>query len=128
MQTQTPLPPTAVTWFEIAAGDFRRTVDFYQTLLDVELVPESMGGVTFAKFPAAEGGVTGCVMKSPHLVPGGAGAVVYLASDDIDAALSRAASAGGSTVVPKTALPENMGYFAVLKDSEGSMVGLHQAG
>lgn len=128
MQTETPVPPTAVTWFEIAVTDFHRAVDFYETLLNVELVPERMDGMSFAKFPAAEGGVTGCLMEADHLVPGGASTIVYLSTPDIEAALARAATAGGATVAPKTALPGDLGYFAILKDSEGSLVGLHQAG
>ena len=43
----------------------------------------------------------------------------------IDAALSRVPQAGGQVATPKTALPGDMGFFAVVRDTEGNEVGLH---
>jgi predicted enzyme related to lactoylglutathione lyase len=35
---------------------------------------------------------------------------------------------GGNVTIPKTELPEGMGYFAQFIDSEGNRVGLHSMG
>ena len=51
---------------------------------------------------------------------------IYLDCEpSIDAALSRAKTAGGGIVVQKTALPPGMGFFAHVRDTEGNVVGLH---
>jgi predicted enzyme related to lactoylglutathione lyase len=54
------------------------------------------------------------------------GALVYLgAGDSLDPVLARVARAGGRVRTPKTQLPEGMGCFAHIEDSEGNRVGLH---
>jgi predicted enzyme related to lactoylglutathione lyase len=50
---------------------------------------------------------------------------VYLHAPAIDAWLERVPAAGGRIVTGKTALPQGMGYFAHILDSEGNRVGLH---
>lgn len=42
----------------------------------------------------------------------------------IDAGLERAERLGGRTVVPPTALPGDLGSFAVFADPDGQLVGL----
>ena len=60
------------------------------------------------------------------MVPAASGTTVYLdASPSLDAALTRATAAGGRVVLPRTELPEGMGCFAHIIDTEGNRVGLH---
>ena len=55
-----------------------------------------------------------------------AGTMVYLsANPDLSAVLGRVEKAGGSVLVPKTDIGENMGFFAIIRDCEGNRVGLH---
>ena len=117
----------AVNWFEIPAVDFDRAQRFYQTLLGTTLRRESMGPQQLAVFPADEEGVAGCLMLGAQPVaPSCDGTRVYLdASPSLDAALARVADAGGRTVTPKVALPEGMGFFSHVQDTEGNIVGLH---
>jgi hypothetical protein len=44
--------------------------------------------------------------------------LLYVASEDIDADLRKAESLGGTTVVPKTEIPQ-VGWFGVFKDPTG---------
>jgi predicted enzyme related to lactoylglutathione lyase len=39
--------------------------------------------------------------------------------------LERVSAAGGKALIPRTALPPGMGYFARILDTEGNQVGLH---
>src|ERR1700757_2306393 len=41
------------------------------------------------------------------------------------AELPRVPKAGGEVLLPRTALPDGMGYFAQIRDTEGNRVGLH---
>ena len=54
------------------------------------------------------------------------GTLVYLnAGPSLDAWLARVPAAGGSVALPKVTLPDGMGCFAHIIDSEGNRVGLH---
>ena len=117
----------AVNWFEIPARDIGRAQRFYETLLGVTLKREAMGPeATLAVFPYDEPGAGGCLMQSPGLEPAAAGTLVYLdAAPTLDAALARLERAGGRLLTPKVTLPDGMGVFAHVQDSEGNRVGLH---
>ncbi|MGN6151612.1 MAG: VOC family protein [Lysobacteraceae bacterium] len=119
----------AVNWFEIPVADLDRAQRFYETLLDAPLKREAMGPeTTLAVFPYERGaGIGGCLFAGAHApTPSDDGTVVYLdASPSLDAALARVDAAGGRIVVPRTDLPEGMGAFAQIVDSEGNRVGLH---
>jgi predicted enzyme related to lactoylglutathione lyase len=115
----------AVNWFEIPAADMTRAVKFYETIFAVSLRREMIGD-ELAIFPSDEAGVGGCVMHSANSQPSADGTVVYLnAEPSIDTVLDRVAKSGGKIVVPKTALPPGMGFFAHIMDTEGNRVGLH---
>ena len=117
----------ALNWFEIPATDLGRAQGFYERLLGRSLHRENMGESDLAIFPYEQGkGVGGCLIAGPGEVPVTQGTVVYLdAGPAIDAVLARVAGAGGKVALEKTALPEGMGYFAHIIDSEGNRVGLH---
>lgn len=116
----------SITWFEIPARDIDRATHFYEALLGKALRRESMLGSELAVFPAADGGIAGCLQAGGDVPEPGSSTVVYLdVAPELDAALARAARAGGRVVKPRTALPPGMGFFAHIEDSEGNRVGLH---
>jgi uncharacterized protein len=49
--------------------------------------------------------------------------VITIDVDGIDDALKQIEDKGGSTVLPRTAIPD-MGAFAYFKDTEGNVLGL----
>ena len=121
----------AVNWFEVPVADLDRAQRFYEAVLDVSLTRGEMGpGITLAIFPYARGtGVGGCLYAAEHAPkPTREGAVVYLdASPSLDAALARVEPAGGRILLTRIELPDGMGAFAHVLDSEGNRVGLHAA-
>lgn len=117
----------AVTWFEIPVRDLDRAQTFYEALLGVALKRETMGPEQMAIFPADADAVQGCLNLGAEAVPpSAAGTRVYLnAEPSLDAALARVAAAGGRVTTPKVVLPDGMGCFAHVADTEGNVVGLH---
>jgi predicted enzyme related to lactoylglutathione lyase len=113
----------ALSWFEIPAVDLPRATRFYEAVLERELKPETMGPLRLAVF--AYEGVGGCLIAGDSYKPAASGTVVYLGVDAVDGALERAKNAGGKVALPKTALPEGMGFYAHIIDSEGNRVGVH---
>jgi uncharacterized protein len=115
----------ALTWFEIPAADVERATRFYETILGRSLKAETMGTSALSVFPYEQPGVGGCVIAGNGHVPSSSGTVIYLnAAPKLDDALSRVEKAGGRVVLPKTALPGDMGFFAHVIDTEGNRVGL----
>lgn len=114
-------------WFEIPVSDMPRAIHFYETLFQSSLIRESAGPMELAIFPRRdEGGTTGCLAQGEHLLPGDGGTVVYLNADpQLDRVLARVQAAGGEVLVPRTELPDDIGCFALFRDSEGNRVGLH---
>ena len=117
----------AIDWFEIPVRDMDRAQAFYEKLLASSMRREAINGQTLALFNYAETGVGGCLMAGPNAPrPSEQGTLVYLpAGRSLDAALERAAKAGGRITTPKVRLPGDMGCFAHVADTEGNRVGLH---
>ena len=119
----------ALNWFEIPVTDMDRAIRFYESASAAKLRREAFGGPgqELAVFEVKdEAAVKGALLAAPHAKPSADGAIVYLnAAPAIDAWLDRAKRAGGKVVLDKTALPEGMGFFAHVLDSEGNRIGLH---
>jgi uncharacterized protein len=120
------LNPNVPAWFEIPTADLDRAQRFYQDLLEVDLKREVMGYQPMAVFPspADNGHSTGALIARDGESPRADGTTVYLSVTDVAQVLTRVESAGGRTLVPRTELPDGMGCFAVMLDSEGNRVGL----
>lgn len=117
----------AITWFEIPAKNFDRAVDFYSAILDKPLRKGDFMGVPHGFFQAEnDTAVSGAVVSNPNYESSDQGVLIYLnAWNELDAVLSRVQTAGGTVLTPKTAIGPQ-GFFAILKDTEGNKIGLHQ--
>jgi predicted enzyme related to lactoylglutathione lyase len=114
-------------WFEIPAADFERAVGFYEKLLDTKLHREEMGPMSLAMFPHEKPHPTGAVIRKDGHAPSENGSVIYLNVADIRPVLARTEKVGGDVLLPLTALPDEAGVFAQIRDSEGNRVGLYSA-
>jgi len=119
------LAASAITWFEIPSRDLDHATRFYEDVLGVQLKPDAMGPtMKFSIFPADKGQPTGCVMHADGYRPSAEGTTVYLnLRDDLAKPLAKVEKAGGKVLQGRTALPENMGFYAQFLDSEGNRVG-----
>lgn len=119
------LAASTVTWFEIPSEDLDRATRFYEEVLGVKLKPDAMGPkMKFSIFPADRGQPTGCVMHADGYRPSAESTTIYLnLREDLSKPLAKVEKAGGKVLQGKTALPENMGFYAQFLDSEGNRVG-----
>lgn len=114
----------SINWFEIPVVDLPRATAFYGRVLGAPLRTEDFGGTPMAILEAE--GVAGALVRVPNRKPSADGALVYLnAAGQLDAVLGRVAQAGGKVVLPRTSIGPQ-GFIAVLQDTEGNQVGLHQ--
>jgi len=119
------LNPNVPAWFEIPTENLDRAQRFYEAVLGQPLARENFGGGDFAVMRGgAKPNSSGALVAFEDVRPSVQGSIVYLSVDDLVPVLERAQTHGGDTLVPRTALPPGMGYFAQFRDCEGNRVGL----
>ncbi|MBV8465349.1 MAG: VOC family protein [Burkholderiales bacterium] len=117
----------ASNWFEIPAHDFNRASRYYETVLDIQLKADNeFAGLKMGIFPHDKPGSGGAVVEGKDHVPGSAGTLIYLHAPQLDAVLARIEPAGGAVLLPKMDLGDEIGYIAIMRDTEGNHIGLHQ--
>ncbi len=122
-----PNPQDAANWFEIPTADLERATTFYELLLGREL-RRGFFGEPMSLFASSQTGVGGALIHRDQQPPSSCGSLVYLNCDSgLASALDRmTAGKRGQVVVPITPVPGGLGIFAVIRDSEGNHVGLHE--
>ena len=115
-----------INWFEIPTTDLKRASRFYEDVLGVSFKHEHFAATDMhmAIFQGEKESVTGALIADKRRKPVAEGALVYLNARDLDGSLARIAQAGGSVVMPKTDIGEP-GFIALVRDTEGNVVGLH---
>ena len=117
----------AINWFEIPVANFERAVTFYEKILAAKLpVDSSFPGMRMAMLPYQDPGVGGCLIGFEQARPHADGVRIYLnGGENLATILDRVVAAGGTIVMPKTFLREDIGHIGMFGDSEGNIVGLH---
>lgn len=127
-------PANAINWFEIPVIDFERAKTFYETIFEYsmpvsQMRPAQMG---FFLHDFETGKVGGAIVHRPNFFhPSENGTLVYLnCQPDLQIVLNRVAGAGGSILHEKTevAPDQKLGFWALVKDTEGNRVALHSMG
>lgn len=122
-------PAHALNWFEIPVTDFARAKAFYEAVLGRGIEKMEMGPMVMGFLSSDQNAVGGAIIQGEGNTPSASGTIVYLnGGDDLAPMLARAASAGGSVVVPKTEIGNGFGFFAHFMDTEGNKIGLHSMG
>ncbi len=119
----------AVVWFDLPTADFERAVGFYSTILGEDIRVDEMEGKSYGFFPMVgmEGAGGALVPPGPENHPSENGTRVYLSCEGkIDTVLSRVEAAGGKIIDPKSFM-EGAGWIAMIRDTEGNIVGLHSS-
>ncbi|MBA2744862.1 MAG: VOC family protein [Flavisolibacter sp.] len=119
----------AINWFEIPVADFDRAKKFYEKIFDY-IMPESVMGearMGFFIYDFQNQGRGGAIVHQPGFHdPSLTGSLIYLNCEpDLQAVLDRVEAAGGKIEKWKDLVGENLGFWAVIHDTEGNRVALH---
>jgi predicted enzyme related to lactoylglutathione lyase len=119
-----------VGWFEIPVINMERAIRFYEHVFDFKLNRQQIGPLEMAWFPwvdSGQGAPGSLVLNKDLYKPSREGVLVYFTahSGDVAVELGRVKGAGGEVLVPKTLIKEDIGYVAVILDSEGNRIALH---
>lgn len=117
----------AVVWFEIPVSDMERAKNFYETVLNIQIDVQDMGGVLMGFFPSKPDarGAMGSLMKYESYIPSQEGTLIYFGSPDLQAELGRVEAAGGKILKEKTMISPETGYMGVAIDTEGNRIAFY---
>ncbi len=118
---------SAINWFEIPVTDFDRAVRFYSDIYAFDMPTNDMGHLKMGFLQHEQGnGIGGSIVCGDGYIPAKDGAKVYLnGGKDLQTVLARVEAAGGTVVMKKTLISTEIGYFAIIDDTEGNRVHLH---
>lgn len=119
----------AINWFEIPVSDFERAKKFYETIFDFQMPESTMGPARmgFLLYDFQNGGRGGAIVHNPDFyTPSANGSLIYLNCEpDLQVNLDRVENAGGKILQAKTDIGNNLGFWAMMLDSEGNRVAFH---
>jgi uncharacterized protein len=127
MATQAKNP---FTWLEIYVADMSRAQKFYETVLQIEMIPMQtpgeFGDLEMVSFPWVQDGanISGALCKTSSMQPGTGGTLVYFACDDCAVETARVEQAGGQVLQGKFQIGEH-GFCSIAMDTEGNTIGFH---
>jgi predicted enzyme related to lactoylglutathione lyase len=120
----------AISWFELPATNLDRAQKFYETILDIRMIPLDTPNIRMRMFPIEDPmtGIGGALALAPEFYKPSStdGPIVYLnANPDVQGVLDKVGAAGGRIIVPKTEISPEYGHMALFIDTEGNRVALH---
>lgn len=125
---------TRAVWFELYVTDIDDARRFYGAVFDWQLEGfEGYDPENYFLLRDADGSAVGGAIVGRESVPEletsvGAQVVVYLEVADLDETLERVRAAGGGVVIQRRRIGRDDGFFAVVTDPEGTVIGLWSAG
>lgn len=122
-----------VVHFELPFDDAGRAEQFYKSAFDwqISAIPMPEGGnyymvntveVDEQQMPKEAGAINGGLTPRDATLQA---PLIVINVPDLDAALEKVTSCGGSVVMPKTTVMD-MGLYARVKDTEGNVIGVWQ--
>jgi hypothetical protein len=115
-----------VNWFEIYVQDMERAKAFYEAVLGVQLTKLGDTQLEMWAFPMSQegSGASGSLVRMPGFSSGANSVLVYFRCNDCAVEADKAAQSGGRIEKPKMSIGP-YGHIALVRDTEGNMIGLH---
>ncbi len=111
---------------ELHTDDAGKSKSFYSELFDWQLEDMPMGDMTYTMVGVGDDGTGGGI--TPKMCEDAPTAwMPYVLVDDVAVSVEKAKSLGGEVINEKTEIP-NMGWFGIIKDPSGAILGLFQSG
>lgn len=115
-----------ISIFEIPVTDMNRAINFYERILKLKIEKIEIPGMEMGIWPYEDQMVTGILIKGEGYEPSAGGVILYLnGGENLQVILDQVEQNGGRTILPKTLLADESGYFALFLDTEGNKLGLN---
>ena len=105
-----------IAFFEIPASDFHRAVDFYETVLGMQLPTFECETEKMACF-TEEGETVGAISYASNFdfLPSTHGVLIHFNCEDIEQTLEKVLLKGGKVVIPRTKIEADMHALQVFQ-------------
>jgi predicted enzyme related to lactoylglutathione lyase len=115
-----------IGWFEIYVQDMPRAKAFYETVFEGKLDQLPATDLEMWAFPMdmTTTGAAGALIHMPGCPSGGNSTLIYFSCADCAVEAARVTKAGGGIFKEKFSIGE-YGFIALVKDTEGNLIGLH---
>jgi len=113
-----------IGWFEISVTDLDNSRKFYTELFGWEFKLSQGSKSLYWNIYTGENSIGGGLMKKSIPEHTGQSVMLYVEVENIDLILKKATDLGGAVEKPKTLISETAGYFGMLKDLDGNILGL----
>ncbi len=115
-------------WYDLLTPDLDAAKAFYGEVVGLTLGPSGMPGQRYDLVMAGGQPIGGALQLTDAMRDGGAhpGWLGYIAVEDIDAALAKLTSLGGTILMDRTEIP-TVGWFAMAADPQGAPFQLLQS-
>lgn len=122
----------SISWFEIPVEDLQRAQTFYETIFDMKMASIDLPNFQMRTFPTSatkQETVSGALVKTQpgfYHPSNTHGILIYLnANPNVQLVVNKVEAAGGKILVPKTKISDEYGCMAIIEDTEGNRIGLH---
>ncbi len=118
-----------IGWIEIPVLDLTRAARFYETVFQIEIQKVQFGTLLMGWLPSHEeaAGASGALVQfeAAYKPSNEYGPLVYFSSEDVNDELSRVEESGGTILQNKTQISAEVGYMALVSDTEGNRIAIH---
>ncbi len=108
---------------QFSSTDIEKTKTFFEGIFGWTF-QDIPGFATYAMFQTPSGLDGGVDLGPDAEPPSDKGPILHIEAEDIDATLAKIIENGGKTIVPKTAISDEFGYFALFLDNVGNRLAL----
>lgn len=120
---ETAKAPATICYIEIPAPDIEAAGSFYAGVFGWKITPSNLDSTPYWEFSTGDGELSGGLVQERPAHSGGV--LLYLKVNDIDTALGRVRTSGGSVIRERFEIGGGYGYSAVFADPNGNHIGLY---
>ena len=108
-----------VVYFQLVGNDLQRGMDFYRSLFGWKIEPMAGMEKAYSEITIKEAGLNGGLSSE-----GKPGTLIFISVPSVSEWIEKAIKLGATVAMPRTAIPNDMGFMAIIGTPDGNSIGL----
>jgi len=109
------------TWLQLLSDNPKKSQDFYGKLFNWNMSTQPIEGGSHTTIDAGNGSFGGITQVDKSMPPQW---ISYISVDDIKTYTEKAKTLGAEIVFPVTEIGGDQGFYSIIKDPDGAILGL----